>query len=99
MHLNTFSNVFIVAVHYTHNNTCYVLLVLLTAPRVVKIIKTYHILLLCSPYPYKVSYSLLQEIDNIAQEKTTAYISEENQLQPPKVEVTVDTKITPQRVN
>ena len=31
-HLNTFSNLFIVAVHYTHINTCYVLLLLLTAP-------------------------------------------------------------------
>ena len=31
-HLNKFSNLFIVAVHYTHTNTCYVLLLLLTAP-------------------------------------------------------------------
>ena len=31
-HLNTFSNLFVVAVHYTHINTCYVLFLLLTAP-------------------------------------------------------------------
>ena len=31
-YLNTFSNLFIVAVHYTHINTCYVFLLLLTVP-------------------------------------------------------------------
>ena len=31
-HLKPFSNLFIVAVHYTHINTRYVLLLLLTAP-------------------------------------------------------------------
>ena len=31
-HLNTFSSLFIVAVHYTHSNTCYALLLLLTSP-------------------------------------------------------------------
>ena len=31
-HLGTFSNLFFVAVHYTHINTCYVLLLLLTEP-------------------------------------------------------------------
>ena len=29
-HLNTFSNMFIIDVHYTHGNTCYVVLLLLT---------------------------------------------------------------------
>ena len=31
-HINTLSNLYIVAVHYTHINTHYVLLLLLTAP-------------------------------------------------------------------
>ena len=31
-YLNTFSNLFIVSVHYTHINKCYVLLLLLTVP-------------------------------------------------------------------
>ena len=48
-HLNTYSNLFIVAVHYTHINTYYVLLLLLTTHvhHVVhyKIIRAYHILL------------------------------------------------------
>ena len=30
--LNNFSNLFIVAVHYTHINTCYIMLLLLTSP-------------------------------------------------------------------
>ena len=32
-HLDTFSDLFIVVVHYTFTNTCYVLLLLLPAPR------------------------------------------------------------------
>ena len=53
--LNTFSNLFIVAVYYAHVDTCSVLLLLLTvsmeAHCPLKIVRTYHILLLLLTLP------------------------------------------------
>ena len=50
-YLNTFSNLFNVAEHNMHINTCYVLLLSLTVPMSpccpLKIIRIYHILLNC----------------------------------------------------
>ena len=55
-----------------------------------KIIRTFHILLLSLTAPIQVSYSFLQVLGNIAQEKTTADILVDVQLLPPLDMVTAD---------
>ena len=70
-HINTCCIAAIVAVHYTHSYTCYALLLLLL-------------------YTYSVSYSLLKGLGNILWENTKANVLIEDQLWPPLDVVTVD---------
>ena len=84
----------LLAVQYTHQyNTCYMLclLLLLTAPVYIMLsIRTYHTLLLFTASIARGSAGFLRGLGNIAQEKTTADILIEDQLQPPLDMLTVE---------